>query len=168
MNQLKAREVQALERLFDQQMWALGRDAARSTGNLLLRRGFSRAPPAPGAKTSGTYRLREGALDLELSSLGVRATVEANTVFLDRAPMARVLRGAHPHALASLMRWLASYEAWVDGAAGASWRETTLEERSRPPSLPARQMAAAWQDFAASVEPAPGRADARGGAELER
>lgn len=150
--QLSASEVHRLERLFDQQMWALGRDATRPEGNLLVRRGFSRAAPPPGAATSGTYRLVDGDLELELSSLGVRATIGPHSVFLDRDPMARVLRGANPLALARLMRWLASYEAWVEAAAGPSWRQWALTQRSRPPALPAHEMASGWAAFAASLE----------------
>lgn len=153
--QLSAREVQRLERLFDQQMWALGRDATRPEGNLLVRRGFSRAAPPPGAATSGTYRLVDGDLELELSSLGVRATVGPHTVFLDRDPMARVLRGADPLVLARLMRWLASYEAWIARAVDDSWRARTLTQRTRLPAVPAHDMASAWAGFAMSLERAP-------------
>lgn len=152
MNQLSAREVQRLERLFDQQMWALGKDATRPGDNLLLRRGFDRAAPPPGAATSGTYRLIDGELELELSSLGIRATVGPNSVFLDRDPMARVLLAANPVALARLMRWMASYEVWVEEAVGASWRQWALMQRSRPPALPAHEMASGWAGFAASLE----------------
>jgi hypothetical protein len=152
MTQLSAREVQRLERLFDQQMWALGKDATRPGDNLLLRRGFSRTAPPPGAATSGTYQLVDGDLEVELSSLGIRATFGPRTVFLDRDPMALVLRRADPLALARLMRWLASYEAWVEASVGASWRRWTLTQRSRPPSLPADEMASGWAGFAANIE----------------
>jgi hypothetical protein len=152
MTQLSPQEMQTLERLFDQQMWALGRDATRPGDNLLIRRGFTRAAPPPGAATSGTYRLVDGDLELELSSLGIRVTVGTDSVYLDRDPMARVLRGANPLALALLMRWLASYESWVNEAVDASWREWTLRQRSRPPSLPAHEMAAGWTRLAVTIE----------------
>lgn len=154
MNQLSPREVQALERLFDQQMWALGKDATRPGDNLLLRRGFDRAAPPPGAATSGTYRLVDGDLEVELSSLGIRATVGPDSVFLDRDPMARVLRGADPRALARLMRWLASYELWVSNEVDPAWRESTLVQRSRRPAFTAGEMTASWSGFAALLEPA--------------
>ena len=149
---LHAREVQRLHRLFDQQMWAFGRDTTCPEGNLLLRRGFVRTPPPPGAASSGTYRLVEGDLELELSSLGVRATRGAHSVFLDRAPMASLLRGADPLALVRLMRWLASYEAWVEQVAGPAWRSASLLQRSRPPVLPASEMANSWNRTAECLD----------------
>jgi hypothetical protein len=146
-------ETQRLSRLFDQQMWAFGRDATRAGGNLLIHRGFVRTAPAAGVPTSGTYRLVEEGLELELSSVGVRATCSEGTVFLDRDPMPRVLANAPPFTLARLMRWLASYETWVEQAAGDQWREASLRQRSRAPAFPSFEMASSWHGFAARLEP---------------
>jgi hypothetical protein len=52
-------------------MWAFGRDATRAGGNLLIHRGFVRTAPAAGVPTSGTYRLVEEGLELELSSVRI-------------------------------------------------------------------------------------------------
>jgi hypothetical protein len=152
MATLPPRDVQRLERLFDQQMWAFGRDATRVEGNLLALRGFSRTPPPPGRDVSGTYRLREDGLELELSSLGVRARSAGGEVFLDRDPMMRQVPRVDGAALAALMRWVADYEAWVQRTAGADWRGAALGQRSRPPAFDAASMPHLWRELAARVD----------------
>jgi hypothetical protein len=87
-------------------------------GSDLLRRGFDRAAPPPGSATSGTYRLVDGDLEVELSSLGIRATVGPDSVFLDRDPMARVLRGAD----------LRGADLFGADLSGADLREADLRE----------------------------------------
>lgn len=144
-------DVQRLERLFDQQMWAFGRDATRSEGSLLLARGFERTPPPASRAVSGTYRLTDSGLELELSSLGVGARRDAREVFLDRDPMMRQLRYIDGPTLAALMRWLANYELWVHQTAGLDWRQRALLQRSRPPAFSAADMPALWRDFADTV-----------------
>ncbi len=147
---LPPRALQELQRLFDQQMWAFGRDVSRPDGNLLARRGFERGPaPIPGA-TSSLWRLEENGLVLELSSLGVRATTQGRTVFLDRDPMAKVLRGADPIPLQALLLWFASYERWVWSQC-ETWREQSLTQRSRRPAFDAGTMADRWTSLAALV-----------------
>lgn len=144
---LPARALQEFQRLFDQQMWAFGRDVSRPDGNLLARRGFERGPaPIPGA-TSSLWRLHEDGLELQLSSLGVRATTQGRTVFLDRDPMAKVLRGADPLPLTELLQWFSEYERWVELHA-PSWRAESLGQRSRRAAFPAETMASRWHALA--------------------
>lgn len=151
---LPARALQELQRLFDQQMWAFGRDVSRPDGNLLAKRGFQRGPaPIPGA-TSSLWRLEEAGLTLELSSLGVRATTQGRSVFLDRDPMARVLRNADPLPLHVLLQWFAAYEQWVSSECEA-WRAESLAQRSRPPAFAAESMPSRWLALAALVDPQP-------------
>jgi hypothetical protein len=154
---LPPRDVQRLERLFDQQMWVFGRDATRPDGNLLAQRGFARTPPPPGRDVSGTYRLTYGGLEVELSSLGVRARLGTGEVFLDRDPMARQMRRVEASGLAALLRWFADYETWVQQTAGADWRDAALRQRSRPAAFAPGEVPALWQALAEQVEGAPSR-----------
>lgn len=151
MRMLPAPALQKLQRLFDQQMWALGRDVTRPGDNLLAQRGFLRQAPAPGAATSGVWRLEEGGLRLELSSVGARLSTEGRSVYLDREPLARQLRGVDPVPLARLLRWFADYERWVEARA-AGWRAQSLAQRSRPPAFAAPAMAEQWESFARQLE----------------
>jgi hypothetical protein len=152
MATLPPHDVQRLERLFDQQMWAFGRDATRAEGNLLAQRGFTRTPPPPGRDVSGTYCWSSAGLELELSSLGVRARRGSGEVFLDRDPMARQLPRADRGSLAALLQWFADYEAWVQQTVGVDWREAALRQRSRPPAFPAADMPRLWRELAQTIE----------------
>ncbi|MCA3012067.1 MAG: hypothetical protein INH41_06640 [Myxococcaceae bacterium] len=152
MTALPQRDVQRLERLFDQQMWAFGRDATRAQGNLLALRGFTRTPPPSGRDVSGTYRLEERGLGVELSSVGVRGCVGGREVFLDRDPMAKQVPRLDGVALSALLAWFADYEGWVQAAVGPAWRAASLEARSRPPAFPAAQMQGLWRALAEQVE----------------
>jgi hypothetical protein len=152
MASLSPRDLQRLERLFDQQMWAFGRDATRPGDNLLVRRGFSRSPPPPGREVSGTYRLASGDLEVELSSLGVRATAGERAVFLDRDPMSRQVPRVDATVFVKLLEWFANYELWVQDAAGREWRDSALRQRSRGPAFDAAEMPILWREFARKVE----------------
>lgn len=148
---LSARAVQELERLFDQQMWAFGRDVVRPAGNLLALRGCRKTPSESPGATSSVWRLSEPGLELELSSRGVRAVVDGRACFLDREPMPKLLREADVVPLPGLFAWFARYEAWVEEQC-PGWREESLGQRSRRPSFPAQVMSARWAAFAEAVE----------------
>jgi hypothetical protein len=139
-------ELNRLERLFDQQMWALGRDVTSPHGNLLALRGLRRVPAPPGAAVSSTWV--DPAAGVELSSAGVRVAREAAPLVLDRGPLKPQLVDAPPEALGALAGWFADYEAWVEGAAGAAWRDASLRQRTRPPRFTPLEAQALWRELA--------------------
>jgi len=148
---LPARELQELQRLFDQQMWAFGRDVIKPGDNLLARRGFQRTPaPLSAQATSSVWKLTERDLELELSSVGVRLTTAGRCLFLDRDPTPNVLLQADPAPLARLLEWFSHYERWVE-AQSSTWRAESLAQRSRRPAFAAETMAPRWSTFADEV-----------------
>jgi hypothetical protein len=151
MVEFDSRQTQRLERLFDQQMWVLGRDAARPSDNLLVRRGFVRTEPPVRSAASALYRLNEHGLALELSSRGVLASVEEYVVFLDRDPMARQLRRTEATVLQRLMTWFAEYEEWVAETVGDAWRSATLSQRTRRAAYAGSEMPQIWRELAVGV-----------------
>lgn len=151
---LSARQIGQLERILDQQMWALGRDANAPQGNLLVLYGFERRA-AIRADVSGSYQLRWEGGDLVLSSLGIQVIEQTTSLFLDRGPFKPTLSlgptfSQHPFnaqhwALVSVLlqralRWICSYEHWIGSNTGEAWRVATLAVRSRPPRLGATEL----------------------------
>lgn len=136
------RELSRLEKLFDQQMWALGRDVQAPLGNLLALRGLTRRPAPEGAAVSSTWV--DAARGVELSSAGVRVTHPRGALFLDRGPLKPQLRGAPAVALGALAGWFADYEAWVQHAAGPAWRADSLRLRTRPARFTPDEAREAW------------------------
>lgn len=147
---LSDRDVHWLEKLFDQQMWALGRDVVSPMGNLLARRGLVRLPAPPGASVSSTWVDREAGLSL--NSAGVRLARNTEDIFFDRGPLKPQLARAGPKALGTIARWFAEYEDWVAKTAGLTWRAHSLAQRSRPPRFTAEAMPLEWARFAALLE----------------
>ncbi|MBL8922947.1 MAG: hypothetical protein JNJ54_29125 [Myxococcaceae bacterium] len=141
------RTLQRFERLFDQQLWCLGRDVLRPGDNLLAARGFERTPAPPGAATSSLWRLRTEGSEVELSSLGVRLTRGATTLFVSRNTTLRQVREADPALVAGLCAWFAAYEDWVRSRCGDGWRAQTLSERTRRAAVPAAAMRDAWREL---------------------
>lgn len=141
------RDLQRLERLFDQQMWCLGRDVLRPGDNLLAARGFHRTPAPTGAATSSFWRLRCDDADLELSSLGVRLTRGAESLFVPRNATLRHVREADPALVAWLCAWFAAWEDWVGRRCGDAWRTQTLAERTRRAAVPGPEMSDAWREL---------------------
>ncbi len=152
---LDARQTGQLERLLDQQMWALGKDATAPQGNLLARYGFERQPPAR-PEVSGSYHLSWEGGQLVLSSLGVWVGDGSAHLFLDRGPPFQPKLGGpmfgsnappkgdgwshRARLLACLLRWVINYEQWVKADQGPDWRPATLFARSRRPRLTAEEL----------------------------
>ncbi|MEW6435333.1 MAG: hypothetical protein AB1730_27885 [Myxococcota bacterium] len=139
---LSDRELSRLEKLFDQQMWALGRDVQSSVGNLLARRALTRRPAPDGAAVSSTWV--DEARGVELSSAGVRVMHPRGALFLGRGPLKPQLQGAPTAALGALAGWFSDYEAWVDVEAGPAWRAESLALRTRPARFTPAEARAAW------------------------
>jgi hypothetical protein len=163
--------------LFDQQCWCWGRDIARPAGNVLLGLGMCRHR-AP-ARGSSLYTARTPAGGVVwLWAFGTALTdPAAGTVYVGRYGFApRLTRradfvGVHDPAdlgrlarpttarewqtarrlLADLARWAAGYEHWVAETLGTDYRAASLSARSKPPVVPARDMAAAWERLAKRV-----------------
>ena len=157
-----------LERLFDQQMYCLGRDVMSPAGNLLLARGLTRQSAPSGSPSSSLY-IEEGAGTCTgLCSFGLyhRTSSHGTALFLDRGPLkARLTRAGATEVLGmrtppddlreatgeqercvarallgSALRWLAAYEAWVAREMGPAYRSACVAARSRPPRVPAGEM----------------------------
>jgi hypothetical protein len=143
----------SLERLFDQQMWCLGRDVMRPGDNLLAARGFRRTPAPAGAATSSLWHLRSDDADLELSSLGVRVTHAARSLFISRNATPRNVREADPALMAWLCAWFAAWEDWVRSRCGDAWRTQTLSERTRRAVVPGPEMSDAWRELERLTQP---------------
>lgn len=140
-----ARATQQLEALFDQQMWALGRDVLRPGGNLLAARGLARRA------TSSTWFAEYDWGHLELCSSGVGVTCTERSLRLERGPVGPQLREASPLLFMQLATWFADYEAWVPHAAGSTWRHDTLTARTRPPRFAASDMEPLWRQAASMI-----------------
>jgi hypothetical protein len=161
---LPAREWGQVQRLLDQEMFCLGRDAAREEGNLLVAHGLVRTPAPPGSTSSSRYRcvLPDGG-QLGLCSFGIylREAGGGPALFLDRQPM-RVRLTPSPleavlgvrelpadaqpprdveaqgHArrlLGGVLSWVARYEAWVQETLGPDYRTACLARLGRRPRV---------------------------------
>lgn len=163
--------------LLDQQMWCFGYDIRRPEGNLLLQYGFTRQHQPEGERGGSCYILRlESDCQISLWGSGLfYGQVELGGLFLKRyqfhpkltelsqlpssvseASKPPVCRKPQTEAeieqscalLGQALRWLALYEQWVQGVAGADYRRQSVQEWHRKIVAPADKMAATWQELA--------------------
>ena len=168
--------------LLHQQCWCWGQDIRRPQGNLLIEYGFTLARPPEGLTSSSRYTLSRPDTRLTLWGFGIgygcepRGGIYVNRYcfvprWLDdsfaldliwqpaqlaglRRPLTRREVRRSRQLLQSLMRWIASYERWVEGRHGLDYRRHTLAEWTRT-SIPAERMAIEWELMARHVEEPP-------------
>jgi hypothetical protein len=161
--------------LLDQQLWCWGRDVARPEGNILLGLGMCRyrsAVPGPD-RTAYTGRVAgDGVVWLWgfglvycLPNLGgvLLRRYGFDPVFVEEpqrpvhtpeqlAPFVRPTTARDRAAAGELVRaaaaWIAGYEHWIAETFGTTYREATLAARDKPPAVPAKEMARAWEHLA--------------------
>jgi len=162
--------------LLDQQLWCWGRDITRPGGNVLLDLGMCcHRAPGPGRATSQYTAAVAGGATVCLWGFGLLyAEPGRGGVFLRRyefdprlvpgpppvpvhqperiGPAPRPASAGQWATTRLLLRaaagWVARYEHWVAERFGSAYREAVLRARPRPPAVPAREMAAAWERLA--------------------
>lgn len=168
--------------LMHQQCWCWGQDVRRPEGNLLLEYGFERSRPPEGVSGSSRYTLHRDGANLALWGFGAGYAVEgcggiyvnrycfvprwlADRAALDpvwraeqmaslRRPFTRREIRRSRRLLRSLIRWIATYERWVESACGPHYRARTLASWHRT-SIPAACLALEWELLARHVEEPP-------------
>ncbi|MBM3736134.1 MAG: hypothetical protein FJW39_10140 [Acidobacteria bacterium] len=168
--------------LMHQQCWCWGQDVRRPNGNLLLEYGFERSGPPAEVSGSSRYLLDRDGARIVLWGFGVGYVVEGvGGIYVNRycfvprwmgefAPIDSVWRAEElaslrrpftrreirrsRRLLQSLMRWIASYERWVEETWGPHYRAGTLVAWNRT-SIPATRMAVEWKLLAQHVEEPP-------------
>ena len=168
--------------LMHQQCWCWGQDVRRPEGNLLLEYGFARTRPPEGVSGSSRYTLHQDGAHLALWGFGAGYAVEgcggiyvnrycfvprwlADHAALDpvwhadqlaslRRPLTRREIRRSRRLLRSLIRWIASYERWVESACGPGYRPRTLSSWRRT-SIPPDRQALEWELLARHVEEPP-------------
>ncbi len=168
--------------LMHQQCWCWGQDVRRPEGNLLLQYGFERSRPPAEIGGSSRYTLHLDGARIVLWGFGVGYAVEgcgwiyvnrycfvprwmhefasiepvwrAEQLASRRRPFTRREIRRSRRLLQSLMRWIASYERWVETKCGAHYRVRTLAAWNRASIEPCR-MAAEWELLARHVEEPP-------------
>lgn len=173
---LKPVHLKAL-RLLDQQLWCLGRDVAHPA-NFLLRYGFERRRPEQREAGSSEYIWQDAeGWRVTCWGYGIHFADPNNAgCFLRRYTFAPrwTKPGFFPNArwtvhawkstrgpqtgtetvevltrLVEGTQWLANYEAWVNTEAPKGYRADCIERWSKEASVPADEMASAWQELAA-------------------
>ena len=158
--------------LLAQQLWCWGRDIECSGGNLLMQFGFERHRYRGDSDRSTCYRLDDDELHICMWGFGMFfgcrdlgglflgrfdfrpkwAPVESLSLDIHRAAdlpgFARPSGGSQWQCArklwTSLLQWIADYERWVKGSAGAEYRQKCVETWMRP-FVRADRMASAWQ-----------------------
>jgi hypothetical protein len=167
------------ERLFDVELWCLGRDVAHG-GNLLLRRGLTRERLPPGQPgTSAYFGSLPGGGALTLWGFGALCRVCGQSVYVPRDGFTPRLveeaqRLEHPvfqaealgplrppelehecqaarTAVVELAQWLAEHEEWVVQEVGPTWRHSCLADRRKVPPVAPSELARAWRDLAEKI-----------------
>ena len=161
--------------LLDQQLWCWGRDVARPEGNVLLGLGMCRyRSTEPGLdRTAYTGRVAGDGV-VWLWGFGLLFCLpDIGGVFLRRygfdpvlvtelqrpvhalehlGPFIRPTTAWHRATVIELVRsatvWIARYEHWIAETFGTAYREATLAARDKPPAIPAKEMARAWEHLA--------------------
>lgn len=161
--------------LLDQQLWCWGRDVARPAGNVLLELGMCRyrAGGAGRGNTAYTGRVAGDGV-VWLWGFGVLFCLpDLGGVFLRRyrfdpvlvpepsrpvhaleqlGPLTRPTTARQRATADRLVRaaagWAAGYEHWVAETFGVGYRAAALAARDKPPSVPAQNMARAWEHLA--------------------
>ena len=162
--------------LLDQQLWLFGCDIRRDEGNLLLDYGFTRTRASEGVKASSQYQKD----NVFLWGFGIHYAIGAGEgLFLQRyqfRPMLAATPDADWHAqagsrmletsddcqlirqhLPDLLRWMATYEAWILDAVGSSYRQRCLAAWPKRCVTDADEIPVAWQNLAAQCAHLPER-----------
>jgi hypothetical protein len=135
---LARKDVVRLEKLFDQQMWAFGRDVQSPSGNLLIHYGMSKSTATQEGRSS-LYRKDPVSLDSTGAQLGA--------VRLERGPLKN---SGSTTELQQLLRWLLTYERWVRVTA-PEWRSIALNARRRPVPFSASAMLEVYEQLIAAL-----------------
>jgi hypothetical protein len=149
------RTAQQIEKLFDQQMWAFGRDVLRPEGNLLVLRGLTRCRAPEGSAVSSTWVEPHDWGTVALCSTGVRISCADGELELQRGPMQKQLVGVGEARFRKLAAWMAEYEAWVERVAGIEWRRGVLAVRQKAAKFSAEEMRVAWLGFGGALQMGP-------------
>jgi len=161
------------ENLLGQQLWCWGRDIKHKEGNLLMRYGFQRhrQPSIDDREGSSCYRLDADSRHIALWGFGVFFGVRRlGGIFLSRfgfepgwANVESISLGIRwpeelpvfgrprqsgqwdrAHRLCrEALRWISTYETWVQRTAGREFRERCVSEWMRPVVV-AEKMASSW------------------------
>jgi hypothetical protein len=161
--------------LLDQQLWCWGQDVTRPGGNVLLELGLCRYRPSDGRGSTaytgrvagngmvwlwgfgllfwqsdlgGVFLRRYGfdpVLVTRLPQQPVHTPEQLEPLCRPGAAHARTVTGTLVRAAAE---WVAGYEHWVSETHGTAYREVTLAALNKPPAVPARDMARAWNSLA--------------------
>jgi hypothetical protein len=158
--------------LLHQQCWNWGYDVRRPEGNILIEYGFTRVRP-PGTVQGSSQYTWNGPLTVRLWGFGFFAGrtldrgIHVNRYeFLPRlAKMDQdvwepaVLQSQCPHArgraclglLATALRWMRDYEAWVLRQCGVQYRRRALAQWNKPCILP-EAMPVLWDRLAHALQ----------------
>jgi hypothetical protein len=144
-------------KLLHAQCWAWGRDVRHAEGNLLLRYGFERLRHSEEVSGSSQYTTRWEGLTVRLWGFGIYIGREQG-IYMNRfefQPRTAVLAdawapeqlspGARSHDIALLLaflRWVCSYEQWIDQTQGRAYRKSVLAQFGKLPESP--HLASEW------------------------
>ncbi|MCR9201384.1 MAG: hypothetical protein NXI04_22295 [Planctomycetaceae bacterium] len=162
-------------KLTAQQLWCWGQDIERRDGNLLMQYGMTQQRYAGRDERSTCYRLDDGQTVVCLWGFGLFfGQQDVGGLYLGRfdfcpqwTDTAALSQAVHrsadlptlgrprgrqqwesAHRLwRNLQLWIADYELWVRGEAGAVWRQACVKSWMRP-FVRCGQMAAAWRFLA--------------------
>jgi hypothetical protein len=161
--------------LLDQQLWCWGQDVTRPGGNVLMELGMCRYRPNDGRGSTAYTGPVAGDGVVWLWGFGLLySQPDLGGVFLRRygfdpvlvtrlpqqpfhtpeqlEPLCRPGTAHERTVISTLVRaatgWVAGYEHWVAETHGTAYREVTLAARNKPPVIPARDMAWAWESLA--------------------
>lgn len=167
------------ELLLHHQCWFFGCDIHHPNGNLLIRYGFERCGAGDNKAGSNCYRLR-GAEPLEVNlwgwgvffgnaSLGgifikrydfrprlfERGKLDAPVFKSEQLPPNRLPRQSEEvktarHLTVDFIRWILSYEEWIENECGAKWRRKNLRDWEKSAFL-ARRIKANWRELQTKI-----------------
>ena len=160
------------KKLFEQELWCLGRDIEYSSENLLMRFGFTRHRDTDTDARSTCYRLDQDQLHVAMWGFGLFfGRRDLGGLYLGRfefcpywAPIESLSLSVHwPDELpifarplgqdqwqrarqlwASLLHWFSEYEEWAVETAGIEYRHQCVESWLRP-FVRADRMSKAWE-----------------------
>ena len=174
--QNRPRQFQKLARMMDQQFWRWGCDVKHDSGNLLVKYGFERIPPAnQELATSSVYRLKPkpsfrlvllsfvvfygddrlgGLLLKRFDANPYRAPApDLEAMPYHESDLPPLIKSAPDNAksstlLADLIEQIIAYETWVRTAVGNDYVQKTLEKRQKRPVASAGEAESKWETMA--------------------
>ena len=163
------------ELLLHHQCWFFGRDIHHPKGNLLIRYGFERCGTPDNKSGSNCYRLQfEKPFEVNLWGFGVffgndslggifikrfdfrprlfeQGSLNAPVFKSEQLPPNRSPRTDSEiklarHLTVDFIRWILSYEEWIENECGKSWRRKCLCEWDKS-EFPARKINPNWHEL---------------------